>query len=235
MNQQTTITSALMSQVGRKILTGITGVLLVLFIIAHLAANLQLLVADPHPFNNYSATLHSFGVLLDIVEILLALVILLHAWIGVVIYLRKRKARSHGYAVSASKGGPSKQTLSSRTMIWTGLVLLVFIVIHVVQFRFGPGIKEGFVYSLDGRNVPDLYRLVVDTFQNIWWVIFYVAVMVLIGFHLRHGIWSALQSLGAMKPKYTPVIYGLALVLGILIAVGFLILPIWIYVQGGAA
>lgn len=231
MNQQNSILSALTSQVGRKILTGITGVLLVGFIIAHLAGNLTLLLGDPAPFNAYTKGLYDFGPLLLVAEIGLGLTFVLHAIVGITIYLRKRKARKQGYAVYASKGGPSKQSLASRTMIWTGLVLLVFLVIHVIQFRFGPNISQGFVTTVDGQEARDLYRLVVETFRNIWWVIFYVGVMLLLGFHLRHGVWSALQSLGAMKPRFTPAIYTLALILGILLAVGFLILPIWIYVQ----
>jgi succinate dehydrogenase / fumarate reductase cytochrome b subunit len=238
MNQQSTLLTALTSQVGRKILTGITGVLLVGFVIMHLLGNLQLLISDPEPFNKYAKTLHDFGVLLYVVEIGLGAVILLHAWIGISIFLRKRKARDKGYAVYKSKGAPSRQSFASRTMIITGSILLVFLVIHIVQFRFGPAMGSGYVYDLNGEPVRDLHRLVMETFTGsaaIAWVIFYVGVMALLGFHLRHGIWSALQSLGAMKPRFSNAMYAAALVLGILLAVGFLILPIWIFVQQGAS
>jgi succinate dehydrogenase / fumarate reductase cytochrome b subunit len=234
MNNQSKLLAGLTSQVGRKLLTGITGVLLVLFVIGHLSGNLSLLSSDPNVFNKYSAFLHGFGSLLYVVEIGLALVILIHAYIGIAISMRKRQARKQGYEVQRSKGGPSKQSISSRTMIFTGLILLIFLVIHLKQFRFGPGIHEGYSTMADGKELYDLHKLTAETFQNIGWVIVYVGVMILLGFHLRHGIWSALQSLGAMRPKYTPVIYSLALILGILLAVGFLILPIWLYMKGGA-
>ncbi len=226
---------ALTSQVGRKILTGITGVLLVLFTISHLSGNLALLNADGEPFNKYTLFLHNFGGLLIIVEILLGAIILLHAFIGISIALRKRQARKHGYAVRKSKGGPSKQSVASRTMAITGTVLLVFLVIHIIQFRFGPSIAEGYTTMINGEEARDLHRLVIETFQNVWWVVFYVGVMILLAFHLRHGIWSALQSLGAMKPRYSKVIYSLALLLGVLLAVGFIVLPIWIYMNGNVA
>jgi succinate dehydrogenase / fumarate reductase cytochrome b subunit len=233
MSQHTKLLDALTSQVGRKLLTGITGVLLVVFVIGHLAGNLQLLLPDPEPFNRYTLGLHNLGALLIIVEVALALLILLHAYIGISIALRKKKARRNGYAVYNSKGGPSRQSLSSRTMIITGTVLLIFLVIHIVQFRFGPDISSGFVTQIDGKEARDLHRLVVETFANpdtgIIWVIFYVAVMVLLGFHLRHGVWSALQSLGTMKPRFSTTIYSIALILGILLAIGFLILPIWVH------
>lgn len=234
MNTHSKVLAAATSQVGRKLLTGITGVLLVLFVIAHLSGNLALLNSNPEAFNRYTLFLHGFGGLLYVVEILLGLLFLFHAYLGIAIYLRKQKARSEGYQVYQSKGGPSRQSFSSRTMIWTGVVLLIFLVIHIIQFRFGPGIDSGFITQLDGKEARDLQRLVYDVFANPAWVIFYVLVMVLLGFHLRHGIWSALQSLGAMKPRWSPVIYAIALVLGALLAVGFLFLPIWIYMRGAA-
>lgn len=236
MNNQSKVFSALTSQVGRKILTGITGVVLVVFIIAHLSGNLSLLSSDSLPFNTYAKFLHSFGTLVYIAEIALGALILLHAYIGITIAFRKRKARAVGYQVYNTKGGPSRQSLSSRTMVVTGIVLLVFLVIHIVQFRFGAGIHEGYAVTIKGDESRDLYRLVNETFQNLGWVIFYVAVMLLLAFHLRHGIWSALQSLGAMKPRYSRTIYSIAFILGALLAIGFLILPVYIYLrhQGGA-
>jgi succinate dehydrogenase / fumarate reductase cytochrome b subunit len=234
MNQQSKLLSGLTSQVGRKVLTGITGVLLVLYVIAHLSGNLSLLSHDHDAFNKYGAFLHSFGTLFYLIEIGLAVVIILHAYIGIAIALRKRAARKQGYQVYNSKGGTSKQSVSSRTMIITGLVLLAFIIIHVAQFRFGPGPSAGYSVMIDGKEVHDLRRITFETFQHVGWVIMYVGVMLLLGFHLRHGIWSALQSLGAMRPRYSPIIYSLALLLGVLLAIGFLALPIWIYFNGNA-
>lgn len=235
MNNQSKLLDALTSQVGRKLLTGITGVLLVLYLIAHLSGNLALLSPDQDAFNKYGAFLHGFGALFYLIEISLALVILIHAYIGIAIARRKAQARKQGYEVYNSKGKPSKQSVSSRTMIITGSVLLIFIIIHVIQFRFGPGIEAGYVSMIDGEEVHDLRRITYETFQNIGWVIFYVGVMLLLLFHLRHGIWSALQSLGAMRPRYSPVIYSLALILGVLLAIGFLFLPVWIYLNQSAA
>ncbi|MBL7989381.1 MAG: succinate dehydrogenase cytochrome b subunit [Chlorobi bacterium] len=231
MKEPNKLLSALTSQVGRKLLTGITGVLLVLFVISHLSGNLALLRSDSAPFNQYTQTLHSFGMLLIIVEIGLGLLILLHAYLGIAIMLRKRAARKQGYDVVASKGGPSRQSLSSRTMAVTGIILLIFLVIHIVQMRFGPNISQGYSTIINGQEVRDLHRLVLEVFSNIWWVAFYVGVMMMLGFHLRHGIWSALQSLAAMKPRYSTAIYSVAFLLAVLLAVGFLILPIWIYIN----
>jgi succinate dehydrogenase / fumarate reductase cytochrome b subunit len=225
---------ALSSQVGRKLLTGITGILLVGFVIAHLSGNLALFQNTPDAFNRYTEFLHGFGFLLIVVEILLGLVILLHAYLGIAIALRRKRARASGYQVYKSKGGDSRQSLSSRSMAITGTILLIFLVIHIVQFRFGPNIDQGFIQTLDGKEIRDLQRLVVMTFRNIWWVIFYCGVMLLLGVHLRHGIWSMLQSLGAMKPRLSKAIYTVALLLGAALALGFFVLPIWIYLREAA-
>ncbi|MEO5931513.1 MAG: succinate dehydrogenase cytochrome b subunit [Candidatus Kapaibacterium sp.] len=235
MNTHSKLLAGLTSQVGRKILTGVTGFVLVLFVIGHLSGNLSLLKSDPNAFNGYARFLHSFGAFVYVIEVLLTLVILTHAYIGISIALRKKEARKQGYEMYRSKGGQSKQSISSRTMVYTGTILLIFLVIHIIQFRFGAGISAGYITTLNGEEARDLRRLVVEVFQNPGWVAFYVGVMILLGFHLRHGIWSMLQSLGAMRPRYTPVIYGIALILGILLAVGFLLLPIWLYIYGGAA
>lgn len=227
MQTQSKLMSALTSQVGRKLLSGFTGIFLVIFVIGHLVGNLQLLDPDPDPFNKYGHMLKGFGILLYVIEIGLALIILIHAYIGISIWMRKRKARKNGYAVSASKGGNSKQSVASKTMIYTGVILLVFTVIHLLHFRFGPDIQT----MIDGESVLDLHTMVEQLFSQIGWVIVYVGVMLLLGFHLRHGIWSALQSLGAMKPRLSKVIYTAAFLVGALIALGFLILPIIIYVR----
>lgn len=215
------------SSIGKKYLTGVTGIALVLFVIVHLLGNLSLYANDGgEAFNAYADFLTGFGTLFYIVEIGLFAFILLHAAIGVTIWLGKRRARPEGYVKYKSVGGPSKQSLSSRSMIITGVILFVFLVIHVLTFRFGTYYETTLS---DGSTVRDLYTLVVEKFQSPVYTFGYVAVMVLLGLHLRHGIWSALQSLGAMRPRLSPLIYSAALVLAILLAVGFLLLPLYVF------
>ncbi|MFU8858794.1 MAG: succinate dehydrogenase cytochrome b subunit [Cyclonatronaceae bacterium] len=225
--------NALQTTVGRKILTGVTGIFLTLFLVVHLAGNFSLFSADPEAFNAYTEFLHSLGRLLYIVEIILVIIFLLHAYIGISIWLRKRKARPEKYDVYKTSGEPSRQTLASRTMAITGVVILVFTIVHLFTFKWGPGIADGYVTYIDGQEVRDLKRLVNDVFQNEIYVIGYTAVMILIGFHLRHGVWSSLQSLGAMSPKMSPVIYIIGGLIALALAGGFLIVPIWIYITGG--
>ena len=220
----------LFSQVGRKVLTGLTGLGLTFFVLVHMVGNLAYFTGDD-AYNSYSHFLLSLGPLLYVIEAGLALFFLIHAYVGISIYLEKRKARPQGYKRYKSAQGPSKQSVSSRSMIVTGLILLVFIVVHLKAFKFGTYYDT----AVDGTQMRDLARLVTEKFQSPWYTFGYFGVMLLLGIHLRHGVWSALQSLGASQPRLSPLIYTIGFILAIMIAVGFLTLPLWIFFTGGNA
>jgi succinate dehydrogenase / fumarate reductase cytochrome b subunit len=224
------------STLGRKYIMGASGLALVLFIIGHLAGNLTVYTGTSEAMNAYSAKLHSLGYGLVAIEIGLYIAILVHIVAAIQVTIRNKGARPIGYETYQSKRGPSKNTYTARNMFWTGLVLLVFIVIHMKQFRFGPNIEDGYTATVNGVMVHDIYRVIVELFQDIKWVIFYCASMFFLGFHFRHGFWSAFQSLGALNPRWSKPIYALGLILALLITAGFFFMPIYVYVtQGGAA
>jgi succinate dehydrogenase / fumarate reductase cytochrome b subunit len=165
--QKATFMSSAWTTVGKKVLTGITGIAWILFTIAHLLGNFQLFLNDGGAaFNAYTKFLESQGVLLYIAEAGLVLTLLLHAAIGINIWLGKRRARPVGYTKYVSAGEPSAQNLSSRTMIVTGSILMIFLVAHIWTFKFGPGMAEGYVTTIDGEPARDLYKLVIETFKK---------------------------------------------------------------------
>jgi succinate dehydrogenase / fumarate reductase, cytochrome b subunit len=230
------LSSAAWTSVGKKVLTGLTGLFLSLFVLLHLAGNLAYFNSDPNAINHYAHLLHSLGALFYIAEIGLLVSIVLHIVLGIVIYIRRKRLRPVDYAVSATKGGPSKKTFSSKTMIWTGIVIGIFIVIHLQTFKWGPGVDEGYVATeagrevmVDGQPLKDVHGRITDVFKNEAYVIGYIAVMILLGFHLRHGVWSAFQSLGANNPKLSPVLYTIGGIFAVLIALGFILLPVYVY------
>lgn len=218
------------SQIGRKVLTGVSGLGLVGFVLIHMLGNLSYF-AGVDAYNAYTEKLASLGVLLYVVEFGLAAFFIFHIVLGISIALGKRKARPVNYDVYQSAGGQSRQSLSSRSMIITGIILLVFLIFHLKTFKFGTYYET----TLDGKPVRDLARLMTETFQNPFYVFGYTAVVVLLALHLRHGVWSAFQSLGATNPRLSPILYSIGLILGLLIAAGFFVLPIWIYFTGGGA
>lgn len=225
--------AVLWSSVGKKVLMAITGLGMIAFLVVHLAGNLTLLTGDSDRYNAYSHFLLGFGPLLYAFEIGLAALLLAHAAEGVVVWLDKKRARPDRYAENASAGGPSRMTLSSRTMFWTGLLVLLFTVVHLKTFKFGPGVEHGYVATVRGEEVRDLYRLVVEKFQGPGYVAFYAISMVFLGLHLRHGFWSAFQSLGIHHRRLTSWIYGLGVALAVVVAAGYLAIPLWFYFRGG--
>lgn len=217
--------TALTSQIGKKLLTGVTGLGLCLFVLGHLLGNLQLFIGA-EPFNLYTHKLESLGPILYVIELVVLVGFLLHAGLGVSIYLKKKKAKPVGYALQKSAGAPSKQTVSSRSMMITGSFILLFTIFHVATFKFG----AYYPTMINGIEMRDLHKLVIEKFSNPLYAFGYSAVMVLLGLHLRHGFWSAFQSLGAMNKKYTNAIYTFGIVFAVLVALGFFVLPIWIFV-----
>jgi len=210
----------LLSSIGKKLLTGATGLLLVTFVVVHLLGNLTLFFSAS-AYNRIAAVIEGLGPLTYLVEGLLLAIALIHATLGIKIFIGSRQARPEGYTEYVSAGEPSRQSLSSRTMILSGLMLGGFLVLHLATFKFGT------YYALPGEFVHrDLARLVFETFHKPVYTAGYVVVLSVLGLHLRHGIWSALQSLGiATKPGIVAV----SAVVGSAISLGFIGLPLAIY------
>jgi succinate dehydrogenase / fumarate reductase cytochrome b subunit len=220
------------SSVGRKVIAAVSGIALMLFIVVHLGGNLTLLIPDGGAtFNAYAHKLHSLGPLLWVARAGLLVFFLGHVVTAIGVRLDERRARPESYALRASKGGPSKQTWCSRSMLVTGLVILFFVPLHIWMFSLNQGTAHATI-SYHGVEMKDVYLSVVRGFRDPLKAWGYVAVMALLGFHLRHGFWSAFQSLGALNAKYIPAAYAAGLVFALLMAIGFLILPLYILYYG---
>jgi succinate dehydrogenase / fumarate reductase cytochrome b subunit len=217
--------SFLSSTVGSKLLVGVTGLSLVGFLVMHLIGNL-LLFLGPDTFNHYSHKLIS-NPLVYPAEAGLVVLFLLHAWKTIQLTLASNHARPSRYVEKRSAGHTSRKTVASSTMIWTGLFLLVFVPIHIKTFKFGA------YYDAAEPGVRDLYRLVVEIFSNPAYVAFYVIGMIIVGFHLFHGAASTIQTLGGDTPRVTPVVRRVGVALALVLAIGFISIPLFIFVTGG--
>lgn len=220
------ISAVMSSQVGKKLINGITGFGLFLFIIIHLVGNLAYF-AGPETINRYSYTLHELGPLLWVARLGLLAFFLFHIVTGIQVYLSKKKARPEDYKSYKSRGGQSMQTWSSRSMAITGVLLLVFVVLHLQTFALA---DMGEV-TYAGTTMTDVYSQMTYVFSQLHYVIFYVVIMVLLGMHLRHGVWSSLQSLGLITQNSSKTIHTISLFAGLLLAAGFIALPVIIYLQ----
>jgi succinate dehydrogenase / fumarate reductase cytochrome b subunit len=213
----------LSSSIGSKLLIALTGLGLFIFLIAHLSGNL-LFILGPAAFNQYSHKLVS-NPLVYVAEAGLIAIFVLHIFKTVGLYAGAKAARPIAYARKDWAGSPSRKSWSSTTMIFTGIVVLGFVILHLRKFKFGTWYE-----TPDG--IRDLYRLQLEVFSHPGYVAFYMAAMVVIGFHLWHGVPSVAQSLGIDHPKYTPRILWIGRAAAVLIAGGFFILPLYTYLAG---
>jgi succinate dehydrogenase / fumarate reductase, cytochrome b subunit len=213
------------STVGSKLLVAVTGISLVGFLILHLIGNL-LVYLGPETFNHYSYKLIS-NPLVYPAEAGLVVLFLLHAWKTIQLTLRSSKARPVAYAEKRRAGHPSRKSVASSTMIWSGLFLLVFVPVHIRTFKFGT------YYDATEAGIRDLYRLVLEIFSRPGYVVFYVVGMAITGLHLWHGVASAFQTMGADTPRFTPATRRIGWTLALVLAVGFMSIPLWVYFFGG--
>ena len=203
------------STVGKKIVMAVTGVILFAFVIGHLLGNLQV-YEGPAKLNAYGAFLHSIGEFLWPVRTILLIAVALHIIATVQLALRKKRARPIGY----SRKQAIASSYASRTMYWSGPIVLAFIIFHLLHLTAGY-IHPGAAY-IEG----DVYHNVVSGFQ-VWWVsLSYIVAISLLGLHLRHGLWSMLQSVGINQPKYTAALKTTALVIALVIVLGYISIPI---------
>jgi succinate dehydrogenase / fumarate reductase cytochrome b subunit len=158
----------------------------------------------------------------------LAGIFLLHAFKAITNWTSNRGARPVGYQRKTWAGHTSRKTVSSTTMIVTGVVTLVFTILHLKTFKFGP-----WYVVADEPEVRDLHRLVLEVFQSPAYVVFYVVCMALIFMHLRHGLSSALQSIGVHHPRYETLILRTGAILAAVVGAAFALVPVWAYVVGG--
>lgn len=212
------------SMIGRKVLMAVSGLLLLGFLVVHLIGNL-LIFESAEAFNAYSHKLIS-NPLIYLAEIGLLALFVAHLATGVVVTLRNRAARPEPYATSRWAGSPSHKSWASTTMILSGIVVLAFVPLHIMTFKFGT------YYPAAEPGVRDLHRLVVEEFQKPAWVLWYVLAMVVIGFHLWHGFGSAFETLGV---HYRRPLRRLGQALAVVIAAGFLIIPVILYLTGGGS
>jgi succinate dehydrogenase / fumarate reductase cytochrome b subunit len=202
--------TALGSSVGKKLLMAFTGLAFIGFLAAHLAGNFTI-YGGKAAFNGYAEKLQSLGPLLHLFRAGLITFALIHISTGLVLFLLNRKSRPVAYAAYTSAGG---RTLSSRTMPYTGLLILAFVIFHLFHFTF-----------VD-KTTTTIFDIVAAAFNRPAYVLLYAVLMAVVALHVRHGFWSAFQTLGANHPKYMPAVSAISVAAGVMVAIGFGLLPI---------
>ena len=200
------------STIGKKAIMAVTGLILFGFLIAHMLGNLQIFLGA-EVMDHYAETLHGNPALLWTVRIVLLISVLLHIWASVQLSMIKRAARPTAYVKRANVSS----SWASRSMMLSGPVVAAFVIFHLLHLTTG---------TIHPQFVPlHAYENLVNGFL-IPFALAYIVAMVLVGFHLSHGIWSLFQSLGLSHPRYTPLIKKFAAIFSWVLIAGFLSVPI---------
>jgi succinate dehydrogenase / fumarate reductase cytochrome b subunit len=226
------------STIGRKFLMAVTGLILIAFVIGHLVGNLQVF-SGPHAINGYAHFLQSLGPALWAARIGLLVAVAIHIWAATVLTIENHAAREVGYRVKHT----IRATLASRTMRWSGFVVLAFILYHLAHFTLGVAQNGTFKTSLDkyelveayhimgfpvvsvGEKVDDVYSMMILGFQNVTVSIFYIVAVGLLSVHLLHGTDSMFQTLGWRSSRWSGALRKVCLIFALLYFLGNLAIP----------
>jgi succinate dehydrogenase / fumarate reductase cytochrome b subunit len=212
------------STIALKMLMAVTGIIFIGFVLLHMYGNLKAF-AGHDAFNEYAHHLRELGEpmlphegALWLIRVVLLLSLVVHVWAAVTLWRRAGRARTVKYHVKKNR----HSTFSSRWMRWGGLTLLLFIVWHLLNFTVGK-------VNVQGGATNDPYQLMVDTFEVWWMTLLYLAAMGALAMHLRHGVWSAAQTLGLTnneRARRNANVLGVGL--AVVIAGGFSLVPIFV-------
>ncbi len=212
----------LSSSIGKKYVMGLAGLVWTGFVAGHMAGNM-LIFLGPEAFNRYGHAIVSNKALLYGTEAVLLTALIVHVVLAIILTKENRKAKPKKYAEMASS--QKRSILASRTMAIHGSIILAFIIYHLITFKYGPHYQVEY----DGEQMRDLYRLVIEVFNDPAYVAGYVICLILLGIHLRHGAWSVFQSFGINHPRYNPVLKKGAIIYAVIVASGFISQPVYVF------
>ncbi len=212
----------LYSSITRKVLMALAGLFLVTFLCVHLGINLMLLKDDGGRMFTEAATFMGTNSVIKVFEIVLFAGFLLHILFGLLVSSQNRAARPIAYAY----GNSSETSFFSKYMFHTGIIVFIFLALHFIDFYF---IKIGLVAPPPGIASHDFYHRTLLLFSSPWYSLLYIGGFVFLGIHLNHAIQSAFQTLGWNHSKYTGAVKVIGSVYSVLIAIGFSLVPIYLY------
>ena len=221
----TSLRSFLSSTIGKKVLVAITGILFCLFLLFHLVNNLVIYTGEEN-FNYLVSSLEKIKPLIRLLEVVLLTILVVHISNSVYLSIQSRKS---GNQTSLSNVKKPNAPLSSRTMLFTGSVLFIFIVVHLSTFWFNFQLTD---------DHDAYYNMVTNSaigFGNIFITILYLVAMVILGFHLKHGFSSAIQTLGIKDSSIGKVVSTIGVVFWLFIPAGFFSIAFWFGILNGGS
>lgn len=213
------------SSITKKFIMAFAGLFLAIFLMVHLGINLFILPITENHVEIFEAAVHFMSSpLIKIFEIVLLGGFIIHIIYGLIVQIQNWMARPVRY----KKEGYSHTSFFSKYMIHTGIIILIFLVMHFIHFYF---VKLGLSSAPEGpmtvASKHDFYHMTVNLFNNDMYCYIYIVLIAILGFHLNHAIQSAFQSLGLNHGKYTPCIKAVGMIYSILIPLGFIVIPVY--------
>lgn len=214
------LTAAVRSSIGAKLVMAITGVGLILFVIGHMLGNLQVFLG-PEALNHYAEKLRSVPAFLWAARIGMFVLVVLHALSSIRVTLLNRAARPQRYV----KQKAQEASYAARTLFVGGVLILAYVVYHLMHFTVR-NVHTQYIHEVDGH--VDVYAMVVGSFQNPIIAIAYIVAIVVVAMHLSHAIGGFLQTLGITHPRYSVNLRKLGPVVATLIAIGYISIPLFV-------
>jgi succinate dehydrogenase / fumarate reductase cytochrome b subunit len=209
------------SMVGRKAVMAVSGLLMVVFVVGHLLGN-STIYGGPGGINAYAEKLHALFPVVWGYRVVMMVLVSLHIFFGIQLSLENSAAKPQGYAIDRSLSA----TFGSRSMIWTGLIILGFLIYHLLHFTFQVTNPElSAVRHLDTVGRPDVFHMVVGSFQKALISLIYAGALTALAFHLSHGIQSIFQSLGLNNDRTLPVVVKTGKAAAVVLYAGYLAIP----------
>lgn len=200
---------------------GVTGLAWSLFVLSHMIGNMLIFVG-PDAYNKYSHALIT-NPAIYLAEAGLLLTLAFHVYDGIMLTMKNKWARPQKYAMPTN--GKKAARFQSKWMIFHGSMILIFVILHLITFKYGTHYST----TVDGVEMRDLHKLVIEVFQSPGYVAWYVVCMILLGLHLSHGFYSAFASIGFYHPRYSPVLSKVGYLYAVIIALGFISQPVYVY------
>ena len=209
----------LTSSIGRKILMAFTGLFLVLFVVIHLIGNSTIFGWLPGGINAYAQNLHAFPPGVWAFRAVLLAIIGVHMYFGIQLTVENRDSRQQQYAVKTNR----KANFAGENMIWTGMLLLIFIICHLLHFT--AKVFPGMELVMDAAGTVDVFAMIVAAFRNIFVAVTYAGAMAMLLLHLSHGIQSLFQTFGLSNDSYLPAIVRAGACVALVLFLGYVSIP----------
>lgn len=215
------------SSIGKKLIMSLAGLFLITFLLVHLGINLLLVFAKTHEPFNIAAHFMGINPVIKVFEVVLFGGFILHMIYGVVLAIQNMISRG---SVRYKMTNNSQTSFFSKYMFHTAVIITVFLILHIADFYVGSKfLGKAPEVMIHGEPHHDLAWLVTERFKMMGFVIFYVVVMLILAFHLHHGFQSAFQTLGINHKTYTPTIKAIGVIYSIIVPLGFMLIPLYIY------